>query len=190
MVTARSQGIFFVVWPPLPRVWCFFNSWRVLYESVLYITVFSLLFFTSIPYHDPATRHMLAFKKLPGGYVDTVDSRKMPTCKSISRSFQDILTQPPPQGASHQSRQGNMCTLRIIRSYNKSNTWFWAHMRAHVWLEPNLKSEIWYCKAIVKLLTQRILARRGQYRIIICGQGMQRNRRTEQLSLKMAVSWS
>ena len=37
---------------------------------------------------------------------------------------------------------------------------------------------------MVKLSTQRILDRRKQYRIIICGEGMQRERITEQLSLE------
>ena len=40
-----------------------------------------------------------------------------------------------------------------------------------------------YCKVIVKPSTQRILNQRKQSRLISCGQGMQRNRRTKQLSL-------
>ena len=36
---------------------------------------------------------------------------------------------------------------------------------------------------MVKLSTQRILDRREQYRMIICGQEMQRKRRAEQPSL-------
>ena len=35
---------------------------------------------------------------------------------------------------------------------------------------------------MVKSPTQRMLDRRKHYRMIICGQGIQRNRRTEQLS--------
>ena len=40
-----------------------------------------------------------------------------------------------------------------------------------------------YCKAIVKSLTQRILDRRKQYKMIIFGKGVQIKRETEQLSL-------
>ena len=41
-----------------------------------------------------------------------------------------------------------------------------------------------YSKVMVKLPTQRIFDLLKQCRIIICGQGMQRKRRTEQLSLE------
>ena len=37
---------------------------------------------------------------------------------------------------------------------------------------------------MVKSSTQRIIDRRAQYRVIICGKGMQRKRRTEQLSFE------
>ena len=37
---------------------------------------------------------------------------------------------------------------------------------------------------MVKSSTQRKIDRRAKYRVIICGQGMQRKRRTEQLSFE------
>ena len=37
---------------------------------------------------------------------------------------------------------------------------------------------------MVRSSTQRIIDRREEYRVTICGQGMQRKRRTEQLSFE------